>query len=149
MIKRIVVIILLLIATPFLVICQTKPDENKDEREVRQTDNAFHQAIKAADVETLGRLLANRFIWTHSTGNIQTKEVVIGNLQSGKLKYELLDTDEVKVYVYGKTAAVVSGHSNRKYPDKDRFELRYSVFYVKQRGKWQIVAFHTSILPKP
>ena len=146
--KRIVVItILMLAATPFLVICQTKRDETKAAQAVRQTDDQFHKAIRASDTETLNRLLADNFIWTHSTGNIQTKAIVLDNLKSGKLKYESLETDDVKVYVYEK-AAVASGHSNRKYPEKDAFELRYTVFYVKQHGRWQAVAFHTSILPK-
>jgi hypothetical protein len=58
----------------------------------------------------------------------------------------LLNTDDVKIYVYGK-AAIVSGHSTRKYPDKDIFEIRYTAFYAKQQGRWQTVAFHSSILP--
>lgn len=141
-------LILMLIAAPLTVVCQTKPQETKTAQQVLRADERFHAAIKTSDVATLENLLSPNFIWTHSTGNIQTKAVVLDNLKSGRLKYESLTTDDVKVYVYGKAAAVASGHSNRKYPDKDSFELRYTAFYVKQRGKWQAAAFHTSILPK-
>jgi len=130
-----------------LVYCQPKTAESKTAQQVRRTDDKFHNAVRTADVTTLERLLSDQFIWTHSTGNVQDKALVVENLRSGKLRYEILTTDDVKVYVYGRSA-VVSGHSDRKYPDKDPFQLRYTAFYVKTKAGWQVAAFHTSIFPK-
>ncbi len=139
--------ILIFVVMPLLVICQTKDDESDAVKKIRKLDNEFHTAFRTADYATLNRLLADKFIWTHSTGEIQTKAEILADIKSGELKYESLTTDDVQIYVY-KNAAVVSGHSTRNYLREKSFQIRYSVFYVKQRGKWQAVAFHTSILSK-
>ncbi len=138
---------LILAASPFLVFSQTKNGETKAVQELKRIDGEYHNAFRTADSATLNRLLADNFIWTHSTGEVQTKAELIADFKSGELKYESLETDDIKVYFYGK-AAVFSGRSKRKYPNEDSFQIRYSVFYVKQRGKWQVAAFHTTILPK-
>lgn len=137
----------LLAAAPFLIFSQTKNGETKAAREVKRIDDKFHNAFRTADLATLNTLLADNFIWTHSTGQVQTKIELLNDFKSGELKYKSLETDDVKIYFYGK-AAVVSGHSTRKYPNEDAFQIRYSVFYVKQNRKWRAAAFQTSILPK-
>jgi hypothetical protein len=77
MMKRMVAMIILMFAAmPFLVICQVKTDESKVAQQVRQADNEFHKAIRTSDTAALEKILAADFIWTHSTGNIQTKMVV-------------------------------------------------------------------------
>ena len=140
--------ILMLLALSFSVLCQTKDSESKRELEVRRADDEFHKAFRIEDSAALERLLTEKFIWTHSTGNIQTKAVILANVTSGKTQYESLDTDDVKIYLY-KNAAVVSGRSTRKYPGKDTFWIRYTAFYIKERGKWRASAFHSSHLPRP
>ncbi len=145
--QTIAITILIFVVTPLLVICQTKDGESDAVKKIRKLDNEFHTAFKTADSTMLVRLLAEKFIWTHSTGDIQTKTQILADIKSGELKYESLTTDDVQIYVY-KNAAVASGHSTRNYSGEKSFQIRYSVFYVKQRGKWQAVAFHTSILPK-
>ncbi len=145
--RRAFFLVFLLAAAPFLVFSQTKNGDAKVLRELKRIDDEFHNAFRTADAATLNLLLADRFIWTHSTGEVQTKSELLADFKSGELKYESLETDDVKIYFYGK-AAVANGRSTRKYPNQDAFQIRYSVFYVKQRGKWQAVAFHTTILPK-
>ncbi|HEV8593880.1 MAG TPA: nuclear transport factor 2 family protein [Pyrinomonadaceae bacterium] len=135
--------IFILLALPLFVICQSK---SKNELEVRRVDEEFHNAFKMEDATALERLLTKNFIWTHSTGNIQTKALILANIRSGKLQYESVDTDDVDVFVY-KNAAVVSGHSTRRYPGKDTFWLRYTAFYIKEKGKWRAAGFHSSHLP--
>lgn len=148
MMKRTITItILIFVVMPLLVICQTRSGESDVVKKIRQVDNQFHTAFRLSDSMTLNRLLADKFIWTHSTGEIQTKPEILADVKSGELKYDSLIMDDVRIYVY-KNAAVVNGHSTRNYSGEKSFQIRYSVFYVKQRGKWQAVAFHTSILPK-
>lgn len=140
--------ILIFVVMPLLVICQIKSGESNIVEKIRKLDDGLHAAFRTADSATLNFLLSENFIWTHSTGEIQTKSEILADVKSGEIKYESLITDDVQIYVY-KNAAVASGHSIRNYPGEKSFQIRYSVFYVKQRGKWQAVAFHTSILPKP
>lgn len=140
-------VILIVFALPLLVICQTKNGENKTESEVKKVDEEFHKAFMLEDAAALENLLTDNFIWTHSTGNIQTKAVILTNVKSGKLQYEIADTDDVQISMY-KNAAVVSGHATRRYPGKDTFWLRYTTVYVKIGRKWKAAAFHSSHVPK-
>jgi hypothetical protein len=133
-------------ALPLLVIGQTKNVDSKIELEVRRVDEEFHKAFKMEDTAALENLLTDNFLWTHSTGNIQTKAVILANVKSGKTQYETVDTDDVDVFFY-KNAAVVSGHSTRRYPGKDIFWIRYTATYIKEKGKWRAAAFHSSHLP--
>lgn len=140
--------ILLLLLSPLLVICQPANGENKIETEVTKVDEEFHKAFRLEDASALENLLTENFIWTHSTGNIQTKAVILANVKSGKTQYETVETDDVKVYLY-KNAAVVSGRSTRRYPGKDTFWIRYTAVYIKEKGKWKASAFHSSHIPDP
>lgn len=142
----VVMAILTLLALPLLVISQTKKGAEKIESEVRNVDAEFHKAFRLEDASALERLLTENFIWTHSTGNIQTKATILANIKSGKMQYESVETDDVDVSVY-KNAAVVNGRSTRRYPSKDLFWIRYTAFYIKEKGKWRVAAFHSSHLP--
>jgi len=144
--RAVVTAIFILLASPFLAICQTKSSDTNKDLEVRRVDGEFHKAFRLEDASALERLLTEKFIWTHSTGNIQTKATILANIKSGKMQYESVETDDVDVSVY-KNAAVVNGRSTRRYPGKDIFWIRYTAFYIKEKGKWRAAAFHSSHLP--
>ena len=134
--------------SPLLVICQSKDKNAKADGEIRQADAEFHRAFQAEDSAALEKLLTTDFLWTHSTGEVWTKGEILGRIRSGKLQYDIAETDDVKVYLY-KDTAVVSGHATRRYPGKDTFWLRYTAVYVKVNGKWMAAAFHSSHVPAP
>jgi ketosteroid isomerase-like protein len=77
---------------------------------------------------------------------VKNKADVIKDFRSGNLKYESFKLDEVHVRVYGKTS-VVTGLSMQKAHDKDQDisgQFYFTRVYVKQDGRWQIVANHQS-----
>jgi hypothetical protein len=111
-------------------------------------ERAFHQAILAADVKTLGSLLDESFIWTHRTGEQMTRQQLLERLGSGQLKYVKLETSKVIVNVYGETA-VVRGVSTRQYAPTatsapSPWTLFYTLTFVNRDGSWKAVAMHTS-----
>jgi hypothetical protein len=145
---RKVTAIIFILFIPLVVISQTKRGGAKIEDEVRRADAEFHKAFMMEDAAVLENLLANNFFWTHSTGEIWTKQVILERIRSGKSQYDIAETDDVKVYPY-KDTAVVSGHATRRYPGKETFWLRYTAVYVKVGGKWKAAAFHSSHVPGP
>ena len=144
--KNLIVTVLILMTLPMFVIGQAKNGQSKTEAEVRRADREFHNAFMMEDASVLQELLTNDFFWTHSTGNVQDKALIVANIKSGKLAYEIAETDDVNVHLY-KNSAVVSGHATRRYPGKDTFWLRYTSVYVKIGGKWRAAAFHSSHVP--
>ena len=138
-------IFLVLLAVPLAVVSQTAG--SKAEAEVRKVDAEFHRGFMMEDAAALDDLLTDGFIWTHSSGNVQDKALILANIRSGKLAYDIAETDDVRVHLY-KNSAVISGHATRRYPGKDTFWLRYTSVYVKVGGKWKAAAFHSSHVPK-
>jgi predicted glycoside hydrolase/deacetylase ChbG (UPF0249 family) len=110
---------------------------------------AFHNALRDADASTLQRVLDDHFTWTHSDGRVQTKSDLVAAIRDGKFRYAQLTTDQESFSEYPKAkAAVVTGHSTRRYADPaaaKSFELRYTLTLVKTGRDWKVAAYHTTI----
>lgn len=121
-------------------------------KEVAAAEAAFHQAALAADVKKLESFLDDTFIWTHSTGEQMTRQQLLDELASGRLKYSKLETNNVKVSVYGDTGVVrgVSPRQRSRFPgdngsgDATPFTAFYTLTFVNKGGVWKAVAMHTS-----
>lgn len=123
-------------------------DESK--RQIADAESSFQRAILASDVKTLERLMHPSFIWTHTTGMQDSREKMLGELSSGKLRYSKLETNSVVVNVYGDTGIVrgVSPRQRAEVPGTAEQPKPFTVFYtltfVNFGGTWRIVAMHTS-----
>jgi len=113
--------------------------------ELRRAHTAFHQALRVADAASLDRLLDEHFTWTHTDGLVQSKTDLLKKIRDGQLRYSELSTDQESFNEYAK-AAVVTGHSARRYADAAKpFELRYTLTFVKTGHDWKVAAYHTTI----
>jgi ketosteroid isomerase-like protein len=114
---------------------------------LRQLDQERIQAQIGADAVVLDRIYADDFIGVGPSGTVRTKSQVISDLTSGDLKFKSITTDEVQVRVYGKTA-VETGLSTMVGQDKGKIvprDTRFTRVWVKQKGRWRLVANHYSI----
>ena len=117
------------------------------ERAIRQLDNERIQAQINADARALDRIYADDFIGVGPSGTVRTKSQVISDFTSGDLKFKSITTDEVQVRVYGETA-VETGLSTMVGQDKGKTvprDTRFTRVWVKQKGRWRLVANHYSI----
>ena len=149
--KRTFVIAVVVLAATFIALGQkqnAKRDQTKNvEQEIRRVDNERIQAQIHADAAALDRLYADDFIGVGPSGTVRTKPQVIADFTSGDLKFQSITTDEVQVRVYGNTA-VETGLSTMIGQDKGKAvprDTRFTRVWVKQRGRWQLVANHYSI----
>ncbi len=117
------------------------------EETIRKLDNERIQAQIHADAVALDRIYADDFIGVGPSGTVRTKPQVISDFTSGELKFQSITTDEVKVRVYENTA-VETGLSTMLGQDKDKAvprETRFTRVWVKQKGRWRLVANHYSL----
>jgi uncharacterized protein (TIGR02246 family) len=117
------------------------------EQAIRRLDNERIQAQIHADASALDRIYADDFIGVGPSGTVRTKPQVIADFTSGDLKFQSITTDEVQVRVYGNTA-VETGRSTMTGQDKGKSvprDTRFTRVWVKQRGRWRLVANHYSI----
>jgi len=116
------------------------------EQAIRQLDHERIQAQIGADAMALDRIYADDFIGIGPSGTVRTKPQVISDFTSGELKFQSITTDEVQVRVYGETA-VETGLSTMVGQDKGKIvprETRFTRVWVKQKGRWRLVANHYS-----
>ena len=131
-----------------LAVAATGVAQNESvEDTIRKLDNERIQAQIHADAVALDRIYADDFIGVGPSGTVRTKPQVISDFTSGELKFQSITTDEVKVRVYENTA-VETGVSTMLGQDKDKAvprETRFTRVWVKQKGRWRLVANHYSL----
>ena len=118
------------------------------EQAIRQLDNERIQAQIHADAAALDRIYADDFIGVGPSGTVRTKPQVISDFTSGHLKFQSITTDDVQVRVYGNTA-VETGRSTMNGQDRGKIvprDNRFTRVWVKQQGRWRLVANHYSLL---
>ena len=149
--RTLVIAVLLLTATS--VALGQKQGARRDQRRsveqaIRQLDSERIQAQVGADAAALDRIYADDFIGIGPSGTVRTKAQVISDFTSGDLKFQSITTDDVRVRVYGNTA-VETGRSTMNGQDRGKAvprDTRFTRVWVKQQGRWRLVANHYSPL---
>ena len=152
---RLLVTAVLALALTSIVMAQeqsaTGNQRSSIEQAIRKLDGERIQAQIGADAAALDRIYANDFIGVGPSGTVRTKKQVISDFTSGTLKFQSITTDEVQVRVY-ENAAVETGLSTMIGKDKGTAvprNTRFTRVWVKQQGRWRLVANHYSIQSAP
>ena len=150
--RRTLVIAVLVLTAASLAIGQKQSARREQrgdiEQAIRQLDHERIQAQIGADAAALDRIYADDFIGIGPSGTVRTKAQVIADFTSGDLKFQSITTDDVQVRVYGNTA-VETGRSTMNGQDKGKTvprDNRFTRVWVKQQGRWRLVANHYSLL---
>jgi uncharacterized protein (TIGR02246 family) len=151
-IERTLLIAALLVLTATSIALGQKQSTSRDQRSnveqaIRRLDKERIQAQIGADAVALDRIYADDFIGVGPSGTVRTKPQVISDFTSGDLKFQSITTDDVQVRVYGNTA-VETGLSTMVGQDKGKTvpgDTRFTRVWVKQKGRWRLVANHYSI----
>jgi ketosteroid isomerase-like protein len=147
------IVIAVLILTPASVVLAQKQSAGRDQgrtvaQVIRQLDHERIQAQIGADRAALDRIYADDFIGIGPSGTVRTKPQVLSDFTSGNLKFQSITTDDVQVRVYGNTAVEI-GRSTMKGQDNNKavpVDNRFTRVWVKQHGRWRLVANHYSLL---
>lgn len=115
---------------------------------IREVDQERIQAQIGADAAALKRIYADDFIGIGPSGAVRTKVQVIADFTSGKLRFQSITTDDVRVRVYGNTAvetgrSTMTGQDGGKPVPRDN---RFTRVWVKHQHGWQLVSNHYSTL---
>ena len=143
------VLIIAVVIFAGLAIAQGQKQENKSagaskaEQQILALNREWADAIARGDMEALDRLFADDMIVTSSSGEVRSKAQEMADLRpASDITTYFFTTDDVRARVY-KDAAVVTGLARWriKYQGRDiDNQRRYTSVYVKQRGRWRIVA---------
>jgi ketosteroid isomerase-like protein len=125
--------------------------DTPDARELVRLESVWNEAHEKGDATVLEKLWADDLVVTVPRMPVMSKSEVLGFARSGRMKFQRYQTSDLKVRVYG-DAAVVSGRLQRTRTLGDKTvndDWRFTKFYVRREGRWQVVAFHASEAAQP
>ena len=114
--------------------------------DARRAIDGFIAAVKNNDLAAAARFLAEDLIYTHSTGNVETKAQYLARLKSGDQKYTAMDFVNPVIRIWGDTAvlntqAQFKGATKGVPFDNTLFLMQV---WVRQGGSWKLVAHQTT-----
>lgn len=147
---------LVLICFLILFSCQnTLPKEGLLKVELETALDEFSQAFLRADEAALSTMLTDRYMHSNSGSAIIRKKNWLdyiksrkAELDSGKLKIDSYENQDVAIEIYGNTAVVNGLNIAKGVRDSVPFQTRISFthFWVREEEGWKRAAFHDSKL---
>lgn len=140
----IVAIIMLWVLKSYVALSQTST-----ENVVADIEKQRFAALVSKDYGYLEKVLAKDLFYCHSNGLIDNKTSFIQSIKEGKLTYQEMNVEELKVRIYGKTAVItgVCGAKVLSNGQQLNTRFRFTDVYVKSKSGWQMVSWQSLRVP--
>lgn len=118
-------------------------------QKVIDLDRQRMEAMAKKDLSKLNELIADDLIYTHSSARLDTKQSLIGNMESGSTVYTLVVPSDVKAQDLGDTVVLtgsckISVMSGGK---PNSFGVRFTDVWANKSGRWQMVTWQSTRTP--
>jgi ketosteroid isomerase-like protein len=120
--------------------------ESRDIKELTRLETVWNEAHLHGDSTALDKLWAEDLFVTVPDMPVMNKEESLAIWKSGKMKFDIYKTSDIRIRVYG-DSAVVTGQlvrirdaNNKEFED----DWRFTKVYVRRQGKWLVVVWHGS-----
>jgi ketosteroid isomerase-like protein len=107
-------------------------------------------AMAEKDIARLNSLLSDDLVYTHSSARIDTKQSLIGAMQSGATVYTGVEPFDVKAQDLG-DAVVLTGSARIRVNSGGKpnaFAVRFTDVFANRNGQWQMVTWQSTRLPE-
>jgi len=121
------------------------------EQELLAAVRHWDLAMVQNDADAIGRFIADDWIIVGADGTSADKATFLGQIASGVLSHDVMQSEDVIVRVYGDAAVVLArGVSGGLYQGQVFREVeRQSNLFVRQGKQWRCVLTHLSRLASP
>jgi ketosteroid isomerase-like protein len=111
------------------------------EEELLKLEKEFTQAIVKNDPEAIERFVADDWIIINADGGIIDKERFLEVIKSGALTHETMESEDIRVRIYGESAVVTAlARSKGKFMGQDfSTRERATDVFVRHEGQWRCV----------
>jgi ketosteroid isomerase-like protein len=105
-------------------------------------------AMAEKDVAALTKILSNDLIYTHSSARMDTKQSLIGAMESGATVYTSVVPSEVVAQDLGDAVVLtgVAAISVNSGGNPNSFRVRFTDVYANKGGQWQMVTWQSTKL---
>lgn len=119
--------------------------QSKQQVEIETLERQRFEAMTTKNIDFLKNVLADDLTYTHSNGLVEDKATHLENIRTGKLQYRSIQPEEMKLRMHRRSAigtgiVNVTGVLNEK---EFSLRLRYTDIYIKEKGKWRLVAWQS------
>ena len=114
------------------------------EEELLRIENAFADAIVKNDLEALGRLVADDWVIIDPNGEVVDRTRFFKVIESGALMHEVMESEDLRVRVYGDSAVVTAlTRATGKFMAQEfSTRERATDVFVRRDERWQCVLTH-------
>ena len=119
--------------------------------EIKKLEDRRFKAMIEGDFDTLDKLLGDDLVYTHSSGQSDTRAEYIALCKKGVFKYLGIQRPIENIQVYG-TAVVVTGHAKMDVLIEGNRKLlnsRYTNVWINGSKGWQMVVWQSTPIPAP
>jgi len=120
--------------------------KDADTQQLQQLEQVWNQAHVNGDADALDRLWSDDLEVDEPRMAVMNKAEALSFARSGRMKFMHYETSDLRIRVYGETAAV-SGRMQRTRSMNGKEisdDWRFTKVYVKQAQRWRVVSFHAS-----
>jgi ketosteroid isomerase-like protein len=146
--------LLLALVFPALVVGQgrtksKRPQAGGVEQQLKQTEDDWQKAIKNKEAAALKRIIAADWVATDDKGKILNREQYLSQTTSNPDVIESNENFDMQVRVYGNTAVVTGGLTERGTRTGTAYldTYRWTDVFVKRGGRWQAVVSQWAKVP--
>lgn len=122
----------------------------KSAEDVKAAERAWAEATAKADAAALGKILADDLVYTHSTGDDDTKKMFIDNMSNGVRKYTKVQHEgDIEAKLYG-DIAIVRAKARIETVQSGKpggAHLKWIHIFRYKGGVWQLLAHQSLRLP--
>jgi ketosteroid isomerase-like protein len=121
------------------------------EEELLKVEKGFVDAIAKNDLEAIERFVTDDWIIINADGGIIEKERFLEVIKSGALTHEMMQSDDIRVRVYGDSAIVSAlTRSKGKFMEQEfTTHERSTDVFVRHDGRWRCVLTQLTRFTKP
>ena len=112
-------------------------------------DKERMQAMADKDIAKLNKLLCKDLIYTHSSARLDTKQSLIGGMESGTTVYVSVEPSDVVAQDLG-DVVVLTGRAQINVTangTSNVFAVRFTDVYQNQNGTWRMVTWQSTKFP--
>ena len=120
------------------------------EEELLKVEKEFAETIVNNDLEGLGRVVADDWIVIDPNGEIVDRARFFEVIKSGSLTHEIMESEDLRVRVYGDSAVVTAITSTKGKFMGQEFSTRERAtdVFIKRDRRWQCVLTHLTKFAK-
>jgi ketosteroid isomerase-like protein len=126
-------------------------NQETDMEAVIQAEEALAAAHLSLDLATIDRLLHPDYVIIQPGGTIEDKAVTLASLHTDQRHWEIAQSDQLDVRLYGETAVVVGRWRGKGQNGAEPFDYqaRFLSVWVREKDLWRNVAYEAAPIEYP